>query len=96
MKWTLHLFHNNVICSFCNSFFFLRFFSVSQLASLSTAQEHHAEALESLEQARRIAEREGHRNELRRINCLIGVSKGTMEFIAFTEAGASFNDGFHF
>jgi len=49
-----------------------------------------------LEQARRIAEREGHRNELRRINCLIGVSKGTMEFIAFTEAGASFSDGFQF
>jgi hypothetical protein len=56
---------------------------------LATAQENHAEALESLEHARRIAEREGHRNELRRINCLIGVSKGTMDFIAFTEAGAS-------
>lgn len=77
--------HNIVLC-----------FPVQQLASLSTAQEHHAEALESLEQARRIAEREGHRNELRRINCLIGVSKGTMEFIAFTEAGATFNDGFQF
>ena len=66
--------------------------SQSQLASLSTAQENHSEALESLEQARKIAEREGHRNELRRINCLIGVSKGTMEFIKFTESGAQLPD----
>eukprot|EP00428_Durinskia_dybowskii_P082622 CAMPEP_0170428512 /NCGR_PEP_ID=MMETSP0117_2-20130122/39810_1 /TAXON_ID=400756 /ORGANISM="Durinskia baltica, Strain CSIRO CS-38" /LENGTH=99 /DNA_ID=CAMNT_0010687811 /DNA_START=45 /DNA_END=341 /DNA_ORIENTATION=- len=46
------------------------------MAGLSTAQENHEEALDSFEQARRIAEREGHHNELRRINCLIGVSKG--------------------
>mmetsp|Transcript_3419 Transcript_3419/g.5327 ORF Transcript_3419/g.5327 Transcript_3419/m.5327 type:complete len:365 (+) Transcript_3419:54-1148(+) len=57
------------------------------LASLSTAQENHEDALDSLEQARAIAEREGHRNELRRINCLIGVCKGTTEFIKFTESG---------
>ena len=50
------------------------------------------EALESFEEARRIAEREGHHNELRRINCLIGVSKGTMEFIRFTEYGSNFAD----
>lgn len=61
-----------------------------QLAGLSSAQENHVEALESYEQARRIAEREGHHNELRRINCLIGVTKGTMEFSKFTEAGANF------
>jgi hypothetical protein len=66
--------------------------SVLQLASLSTAQDNHVEALESFEEARRIAEREGHHNELRRINCLIGVSKGTMEFIRFTEHGSNFAD----
>jgi hypothetical protein len=57
---------------------------------LATAQEAHRDALDSLEQARRIAEKEGYRNELRRINCLIGVSKGTLEFIQFTESGAIF------
>lgn len=63
-----------------------------QLASLSTAQDNHMEALESYEQARRIAEREGHHNELRRINCLIGVSKGTMEFVNFTLSGSTIGD----
>lgn len=54
------------------------------MANLSTAQDNHSDALDSLEQARRIAEKEGHRNELRRINCLIGLSKGTIEFMKFT------------
>lgn len=55
-----------------------------QLADLSCEQENHAEALESLEQARRIAEKEGYYNQLRRIHCLIGVSKGTLEFENYT------------
>ena len=63
------------------------------MAGLSTAQENHEEALDSFEQARRIAEREGHHNELRRINCLIGVSKGTLEFTKFTEGGHSAGEG---
>jgi len=48
------------------------------------AQENYLEALSNLEQAKFIAEREGHLNELRRIHCLIGVVKGTMEFANFT------------
>jgi hypothetical protein len=48
------------------------------------AQENYLEALSNLEQAKFIAEREGFLNELRRIHCLIGVVKGTMEFSNFT------------
>lgn len=54
------------------------------MADLSCELENHAEALESLEQARRIAEKEGFLNQLRRIHCLIGVSKGTLEFESYT------------
>lgn len=43
------------------------------------------DALDCLEQARRIAEREGHMNELRRINCMIGVSRGITEFVRYTQ-----------
>lgn len=40
-------------------------------------------ALEHLEQARGIAEREGLWNELRRIHVLIGIAKGTMDFTEY-------------
>ncbi len=56
------------------------------MASLSAVQENHEEALESLEEARRIAEKEGHLNELRRIHCLIGVSRGTLHFANFAKS----------
>lgn len=54
-----------------------------QLADLSSAEENFAEAAHKLEQARRIAEKEGLLNELRRIHCLIGVAYGTLEFRSF-------------
>lgn len=40
-------------------------------------------ALEHLEQARGIAEREELWNELRRIHVLIGIAKGTMDFTEY-------------
>ena len=48
-------------------------------------QENHEESIEHLEEARRIAEKEGRLNELRRIHCLIGVVKGTIEFGNFAD-----------
>ncbi|RYH19971.1 hypothetical protein EON65_25015 [archaeon] len=56
------------------------------MADLSTAEENFADAAHKLEQARKIAEREGLLNELRRIHCLIGVSKGTVEFRNFANS----------
>lgn len=56
------------------------------LAELCNAQESYAEALQHLEQARTIAQREGSLNELRRIHCLIGVARGTMEFADYAES----------
>eukprot|EP01031_Cornospumella_fuschlensis_P033112 gene33112-40054_t len=56
------------------------------LADLSTAEENFADAAHKLEQARKIAEKEGLLNELRRIHCLIGVSKGTVEFRNFANS----------
>jgi hypothetical protein len=55
------------------------------LATLCSIREHHGDALENLEQARKIAEKERFVNELRRINCLIGVAKGAMNFASFIE-----------
>jgi hypothetical protein len=48
-------------------------------------QENHLDALEDLEEARRIAEKEGYLNELRRIHCLVGVSRGALQFGEFTQ-----------
>ena len=56
------------------------------LSRLNTLESRHAEALESLDQARRVAAREGHMNELRRINCLVGLAKAGLEFEAYAES----------
>jgi len=56
------------------------------LAELCNAQENYAEALQHLEQARIIAQREGSLNELRRIHCLIGVARGTMDFADYADS----------
>jgi hypothetical protein len=50
------------------------------LSELCTVQENYADAVDNLEEARKIAEKEGFVNDLRRIHCLIGVAKGTLEF----------------
>jgi tetratricopeptide (TPR) repeat protein len=55
------------------------------LATLCSAREHHADALDNLEQARKIAEKEGFFNELRRIHCLIGVSGGALSLETFMD-----------
>jgi hypothetical protein len=47
------------------------------------------EALEFLEQARTIAQRNEFLNELRRLHCLIAVAKGNIEFDAFTDGVAN-------
>jgi tetratricopeptide (TPR) repeat protein len=50
------------------------------LASLCTLMGSHSDALENLIQAQQICEKESFFNELRRINCLIGVAKGSLDF----------------
>ena len=50
------------------------------LADLCETEGNNADALENLLQAQRICEREGLLNELRRVNCLIGVIKGSLDF----------------
>lgn len=53
------------------------------LATLCSARGHHVDALDNLEQARKIAEKEGFFNELRRIHCLIGVSGASLNLDSF-------------
>lgn len=53
------------------------------LAKVCTSEEKYADALEQLEEARKIASREGYLNELRRIHCLIGIARGLMDFPDF-------------
>ncbi len=55
------------------------------LAKLCNAEANYSYALENLEQAARIAIREKYMNELRRVNCLIGVARGQLNFTAFAE-----------
>lgn len=50
------------------------------LAKLHFSEENYEQSLENLEQARKVATREGFHNELKRIFCLIGTSKGMMTF----------------
>jgi len=50
------------------------------LANLASCEERHYDALDSLDEAKKIAEKNDFFNELRRIHCLIGVSKGTIDF----------------
>lgn len=51
-----------------------------QLAEVSTAQENHPAALDLLEHARRVAVKNGFNSELKRILCLIGISRGISDF----------------
>jgi hypothetical protein len=64
---------------FANFLLFL-FFHVVQLSELCTAQENFADALDNLEEARKIADKESFCNDLKRIHCLMGIAKGTLEF----------------
>lgn len=56
------------------------------LAHLYKLNENHIDALGSLNHARVIAEREGYLNELRRINCLVGLTQGTLDFFNFANS----------
>lgn len=58
---------------------------LSQLANLAALEERHYDALDSLEEARKIAEKNDFFNELRRIHCLVGVTVGTIEFTNVAE-----------
>jgi hypothetical protein len=53
------------------------------ISKISNSQGSLVNALESLERARAIAERERLSNELRRIHCLIGISAGEKDFMSF-------------
>ena len=55
------------------------------LARLNSKQQSFAAALENLDQARCVAAREGHMNELRRINCLVGVARAGQDFEGYVE-----------
>ena len=59
------------------------------LSSLNSSEQRFGDALDSLEQARRVATREGHLNELRRINCLIGVAQAGLSFESHVEGLAA-------
>eukprot|EP01041_Mallomonas_annulata_P000606 gene606-1170_t len=52
------------------------------LAKLSTVEEKYAEAVEDLEQARRVAAKECFSSDLKRIMCMIGMARGVMSFSA--------------
>jgi tetratricopeptide (TPR) repeat protein len=54
------------------------------LAKVCSSQRAFSESLEHLEQARKIAEKHRFRNELRRIHCLMGVSRATIDFGDYT------------
>lgn len=56
------------------------------LANLYKLNDNHIDALDALGHARTIAEREGYLNDLRRINCLIGVTQGTLDFFNFSSS----------
>lgn len=55
-------------------------FDIFQLAKLHYLEGNFVESLENLDQARRVATREGFGNELKRILCLMGISQGAIEF----------------
>jgi len=42
--------------------------------------------LDNLEEARKIAEKEGYYNDLKRIHCLMGIAKGTLQFSQYSQA----------
>lgn len=56
------------------------------LADLCNAQENYSNALDNLDEARKIAEKERFLNDLRRIHCLIGIAKGTNQFLDYTRS----------
>ena len=54
------------------------------LAKLHYAEGNYEQSLENLEQARKVATREGYTNELKRIFCLIGISRGSVSFDSYS------------
>ncbi len=56
------------------------------LAKLCGREENFADAMENLSQAAKIAVNNGMLNELRRINCLIGMAQGQLGFAGQTDA----------
>ena len=50
------------------------------LAYVCELEENYGNALENLEQASKIASKNKYMNELRRINCLIGMARGNLFF----------------
>lgn len=78
-----------LVCFFVTFFVFHSFtdcFECFQLAKLHHNGGNFNDALENLEQARRVATREGYRNELKRILCLIGISKGSIDFDSYAQS----------
>ena len=67
------------------TFLFSLMFSFVKLATLSEMEGNGNDQLENLLQGQRICESEGLFNELRRINCLIGITKGSLDFDAYAE-----------
>jgi tetratricopeptide (TPR) repeat protein len=57
----------------------------NMIAKLNQSEGRHADSLENLEQARRIAAREGFSNELRRVHCFIGMYRGAQDFQAYAD-----------
>jgi hypothetical protein len=56
------------------------------LATLCTKQENYSGALEFLDHARKISLKNGFYNELRRILCLMGMTKGNLSFPSFADS----------
>ena len=56
------------------------------LAKLHYTEGNYEQSLENLEQARKVAERECFTNELKRIFCLIGMSKGKLSFDTYARS----------
>lgn len=54
-----------------------------KISELYKLQDNFEDAIEQLVRAQDIAEREGHLNELRRINCLIGYYNGLNGFSSY-------------
>jgi len=56
------------------------------LAKLHFTEGNYEQSLENLEQARKVATRECYHNELKRIFCLIGTSKGMLSFDSYSKS----------
>jgi len=87
----------HITCVISNHLMFIKLCSLvlsliihlPKLAALGSQEEKYGEALENLEQARRVASKEGFTNELKRILCQIGIVKGSMRYGAFCDSLAA-------